>query len=218
MRPLPLRKAASTASKPTVAAMPAPATSRARVAWRSGSAKTTIAAAISGAGMSASWSPPPSIVTLPPGTGQRRRSDLGGAVRTDLPAQPQAAIAPCATPRELGAAVRTQDELLFDLAAAGWAGPRGHTLDRRLEQHLLLNGKRSHLLHGVRRPHHEIDQGTEKRRHEAEQHREQRESRRRGAPASVANHVEGQSEPEHDQVRDDHDQRSGEQRPHVNQQ
>src|ERR1017187_6423546 len=176
MRPLPLRKAASTASNAIVAAMPAPATTCAARACHGESAKTTIAAAISGAGMSASWSPPPSIVTLPPGTGQRWRSDLGGAVRADPPAKPEAAIAPRAPPGELGPAVRAQNEFLLDVAPAGWAGPRGHSLDRWLEQHLLLDGERTHLLHRHRRTDHEVDQGTKEGRHEAEQHREEREA------------------------------------------
>src|SRR5580704_15991069 len=163
MRPLPLREAASSASNPMVAAIPTPATIRATRACPGASAKTTIAAAISGAAMSASWSPPPSIVALPSGAGQRRRSDLGGAIGTDPPAQPQAAVAPGASPRELRPAVGAEDELLLDLASAGRAGPGGHPLHRWLEQHLLLDGERSHLLHRERRPHHEIDQGAEER-------------------------------------------------------
>src|SRR5580692_2396067 len=121
-----------------VAAMPMPATTRAASACRGPSAKTTIAAATSGAGINASWSPLPSIVLLPPGTGQRRRSDLCGAVRADPPAEPEAPIAPGASPCELGPAVRAENELLLDLAAAGGTRPRGHTLDRRLEEDLLL--------------------------------------------------------------------------------
>src|ERR1700726_1834663 len=213
MRPPRLRKAAPSASNERVAAMPIPAMIRAARACPGARAKTTITAAISGAGMSASWSPPPSIVTLPSGAGQRRRSDLSGAVRADPPAEPQAAIAPGAAPGELGPAVRAEDELLLDLASAGRAGPRRHSLDRRLEQHLLLNGERSHLLHRERRSHHEIDQGAEERGDEAEQHREQREAGRRGAPAGVANDIEGQREPEHHDVGDDDRQNRGEQSP-----
>src|SRR6202035_1771799 len=156
MRPLPLRKAASTASNEMVAAMPIPAMIGAARPCPGGRARTTIPAAISGAGMSASWSPPPSIVTLPSGAGQRRRSDLSGAVRADPPAEPQPAIAAGAAPGQRGPAVRAEDELLLDLASAGRAGPRRHSLDRRLEQHLLLHGERSHLLHRERGSPHEI--------------------------------------------------------------
>src|ERR1700688_4404102 len=170
MRPLPLRKTASTASNAMVIGMPIPATIRAARACPGARAKTAIAAMISGAGMSASWSPPPSIVALPSGAGQRRRSDLSSAVRADPPTQAEAAVASRAPPGELGPAVGAEDELLLDLASAGRTRPGGHALNGWLEEHLLLDGKRSHLLHGHRRPHHEINQRAEEWRHETEQH------------------------------------------------
>src|ERR1700686_2110821 len=216
MRPLPLRKAASTASSAMVAAMPIPATIRAARACPGARAKTAIAAMISGAGMSASWSPPPSIVALPPGAGQRRRSDLSGAVRADPPTQAEAAVASRAPPGELGPAVRAEDELLLDLASAGRTRSGGYPLHRGLEEHLLLDGEGSHLLHRHRRSHHEIDQRAEEWGHETEQHREQRKAGRGRAPARVADDVEGQREPEHDDVGDHNGQHRSEQRPQVN--
>src|SRR5580658_107443 len=218
MPPVPLRNAVSTAVSAIVAAMPTPAMIRAASACRGPRAKTTIAAATSGAGINASWSPLPSIVLLPPGTGQRRRSDLCGAVRADPPAEAKAAIAPGAPPGKLGPAVGAENELLLDLASAGGAGPSRDAFGRWLEQHLLLDGKRPHLLHGQRGTDHEVDQCPEERGHEAEEHREERESGRRGAPARIANDIEGQREPEHREVGDDDDQHEGQKRPNVNQQ
>src|SRR5579864_4439490 len=185
MRPLPLSEAAATASSAMLAAKPTPATTRAERARAGARPNTMRAATISGAGMSASWSPPPSIVTLPAGSGQRRRSDLCGAVGTHRPPQPEAAVAAGAAPGELGPAVRAEDELLLDLAPARRARASGNALDWRLEQHLLLDGEGANLLHRERRPDHEVDQGAEERRHESHQHREQRESRGCGAPPRV---------------------------------
>src|SRR5579862_7281925 len=197
-----------------VAAMPMPATVRATRACCGVSAKTTSAATINGAGMSASWSPPPSMVALPAGAGQRRRSDLGGTVRTDSPAQPEAPVAAGASPRELRSAVRAEDELLLDLPATRWARPRGDALHRWLEQHLLLDGEGTHLFHRQRRSNHEVDERAEERRDEPDEHREEREPGRGGAPAGVADDVERERDPQHREVRDHHDDGEREQRAH----
>src|SRR5437879_8323736 len=128
-----------------------------------------MAAMISGAGVSARGMPPGSMRRLlPRGSRERGGPHLCRAVRTQRPAKTQAAVTVDASPRKLRPAIRTHDELLLDLAAAGGTGTAHDTVGGRLEECLRLERQSPLLLQGPRRAQHEIYERAEKWRQQTQ--------------------------------------------------